>query len=152
MFVENFTVMKKLIYSFLILALPTFSFAGDTEFSYDKNSLTNEFSQLDKVDAYVDQTNVSYTELANSPVFKGNIELTNAIAVKPNLKFEDVNWGAFAWGFCCWPVGVFTVLINDNKDKMAKDSFWAGIASAAIASAVSYVAVYAIIIASYSGF
>ncbi len=70
MFVENFTVMKKLIYSFLILALPTFSLAGNTEFSYDKNSLTNEFSQLDKVDAYVDQTNVSYTELANSPVLK----------------------------------------------------------------------------------
>lgn len=129
--------MKKLIYSFLILALPTFSFASDNEFSYDKNSLTNEFSQLDKVDAYVDQTNVSYTELANSPVFKGNIEITNAIAVKPNLKFEDVDWGSFAWGFCCWPVGVFTVLINDDEDQNSKNSFWAGLASATIATTLS---------------
>jgi hypothetical protein len=144
--------MKKLIYSFLILALPTFSLAGDTDFSYDKSSLISEFSQLDKVADYVDETNVSYTELSNSPVFEGNIELTNAIAVKPNLKFEDVDWGAFAWGFCCWPIGIFTVILKDDVDKNSKNSFFAGIASATIATTVSYIAVYVIAIASYSGF
>ena len=131
--------MKKLIYSLLILAIPTFSLAGNTEFSYDKNSLTNEFNELDKVAAYVDQNNVSYTELSNSHIFKGNIELTNAIAVKPNLKFEDVDWGAFAWGFCCWPIGIFTVILKDDVDKNSKNSFFAGIASKYIASAVAYV-------------
>lgn len=136
--------MKKLIYSFLILALPTFSFAGDTEFSYDKNSLTNEFSQLDKVAAYVDKTNISYTELSNSHVFEGNIELTNSIAVKPNLKFEDVDWGAFAWGFCCWPIGVFTVILKDDVDNNSKNSFFAGIASKVIATGVAYIVMFAV--------
>ena len=136
--------MKKLIYSFLILALPTFSLAGDTDFSYDKSSLISEFSQLDKVAAYVDETNVSYTELSNSPVFEGNIELTNAIAVKPNLKFEDVDWGAFAWGFCCWPVGVFTVILKDDVDNNSKNSFFAGIASKVIATGVAYIVLIAV--------
>lgn len=140
--------MKNLFYTIVLLILPTLAFADNSEFSYDKNALTNEFSQLDKIETYVEETNVSYTELSNSPVFKGNIELTNAIAVKPNLKFEDVDWGAFAWGFCCWPVGVFTVLINDDKDQNSKNSFWAGLGSSVIAYSISYAVVIAISIGS----
>ncbi len=142
-FVKKITVMKRFVYSLLFLALPTFLFAGDTEFSYDKSSLTNEFRQLDKVAAYVDETNISYTELSNSHIFKGNIELTNAIAVKPNLKFEDVDWGAFAWGFCFWPIGIFTVILKEDADKNSKNSFFAGIASKYIATGVAYVIIYA---------
>ncbi len=131
--------MKNLFYSIGLLILPTFALAGESEFSYDKNELTTEFSQLDKIETYVEETNISYTELSNSPVFEGNIELTNAIAVKPNLKFEDVDWGAFAWGFCCWPVGVFTVILKDDVDKNSKNSYFAGIASRVIATSVAYV-------------
>lgn len=132
----------------MLLFLPTLVLASESEFSYDKNALTTEFSQLDKIETYVEKNNVSYTELSNSPVFEGNIELTNAIAVKPNLKFEDVDWGSFAWGFCCWPVGIFTVLINDDKDQNSKNSFWAGLGGSVIAYSVAYVVVFAISIGS----
>jgi hypothetical protein len=140
--------MKNIFYSAMLLFLPTLVLASESEFSYDKNALTTEFSQLDKIETYVEKNNVSYTELSNSPVFEGNIELTNAIAVKPNLKFEDVDWGSFAWGFCCWPVGIFTVLINDDKDQNSKNSFWAGLGGSVIAYSVAYVVVFAISIGS----
>ncbi len=128
--------MKRLLYSFLIISVPVISYAGNKEFYYDKVALSDEFSQLDKVSSYVEGTNVSYHELSSSHVFEGKLELNNTIALKPNLKFEDVAWGSFAWGFCCAPVGIFTVLINDDKDKNSKDSFWAGLVSAAIPTSV----------------
>lgn len=131
--------MKNIFYSAMLLILPTFVLAGNSEFSYDKNALKNEFSQLDKIETYIDETNATYAELSNSTSFKDNIELTNAIAVKPNLKFEDVDWGAFAWGFCCWPIGVFTVLLKDDVEKDSKNSFFAGIASRVIVTSVAYV-------------
>jgi len=140
--------MKNLIYAFLLMILPIISFASNTEFSYDKSALVAEFNQIDLIANFVDETKASITEVNNSTIFKGNIELTNAIAVKPNLKFEDVDWGSFAWGFCCWPIGIFTVVLNDDKDKDSKHSFLAGIASSVIATGILYIGIYAYAIAS----
>ncbi len=144
--------MKIRIYFLLFLVLPAVSFASNNDFSYDKNALADEFNELNKVSTYVDETKVFYHELSNSHVFEGKIELTNTIALKPNLKFEDMDWGAFAWGFCCWPIGIFTVVINDEKDKNSKHSYIAGIASRAIATGVVYVAYIALIIGVDGGF
>jgi hypothetical protein len=34
-----------------------------------------------------------------------------------------MNWKAFAWGFCCWPIGIFTVMLKDSSTREDKISF-----------------------------
>lgn len=48
------------------------------------------------------------------------------MAIEPNIKFRDVDWGAFALEFCWWPIGIFTILTNDNKRQESKNSFCVG--------------------------
>ena len=134
--------MKKIFYLFSLLALPLFGISATNDFSYDKNQLSSQFSNLEQVSIFVEQNNVTYSELSKNPLFEGNLDLTNHISVKPNLKFEEIDWGAFAWGFCCYPIGIFTVLINDKKDQKSKESFWAGVGTSIIVSTASYIGLY----------
>ncbi|MFM9944298.1 MAG: hypothetical protein ACKVQB_03615 [Bacteroidia bacterium] len=125
--------MKKLIYSLLILAVPALSFAGSSDFSYDKGALSDEFSQLDKVATYVEETNVSYSELSKAPIFKGNLELSSHIAVRPTFELSDMDWKAFAWGFLCCPIGVFLYMLpSRDKSSEEKTSFWIGVIASAV--------------------
>lgn len=133
--------MKKLIYTLLILSVPALSFAGNSDFSYDKDALSNEFSQLDKVVSYVEKTDVTYSELSKSPVFEGNLQLTNHIAIQPNFSFDDMDWKAFAWGFCCWPIGAFIYLLpSKDKSREEKISYWIGVITSGVLGAISNVA------------
>lgn len=129
--------MKKLIYTLLILGVPALSFAGSSEFSYDKDALTTDFSQLDKVSSFVETSDVTYSELSKSPVFEGNLQLTNHIAIQPNFGFDDIDWKAFAWGFCCWPIGIFLyILPSRDKSSEEKTSFWIGLLTSVVLSAI----------------
>lgn len=126
--------------------MPLFCISAINDFSYDKIELSENFSEIDLISNYIDQNEITFNELSKNHLFEGNIELTNQISVKPNLKFEDVDWGAFAWGFCCFPVGIFTVLINDKKDQKSKDSLWAGLGASSILSSLAYFGVYTYLI------
>lgn len=129
--------MKKLIYTLLILSVPALTFAGNSEFSYDKAALSNEFSQLDKVVSYVEKTDVTYSELSKSPVFEGNLQLTDHIAIQPNFSFDDMDWKAFAWGFCCWPIGAFIYLLpSKDKSQEEKTSFFIGFLTGVVLGAI----------------
>lgn len=143
--------MKKIIYVFSLLVFPFLGVSSAADFSYDKTDLSEKFSYINEISDFVDQSGVTYSELSSNPLFTGNIELTNSINVKPNLKFGELDWGAFAWGFCCFPVGIFAVLINDKKDIKSKESFLAGWGASMIASSLAYGGLYAYVIFS-SGF
>jgi hypothetical protein len=39
-----------------------------------------------------------------------------------------MNWKAFFWGFCCWPVGLFTVIFKSDSTREDKISFIIGAA------------------------
>lgn len=129
--------MKKIVYLFSLLALPFLSISATNDFSYDKNSLTDQFSQIEQVSNFVDQNGVTYSELSKNPLFKGDMNLTNHISVKPNFSFDDMDWISFAWGFFCCPIGFFVVAIDDEKTKEEKTSFWIGVISSAVLSAIS---------------
>jgi hypothetical protein len=53
------------------------------------------------------------------------------------FSLEDMEWGSFAWGFCCWPIGIFTVLLNDDKGSNHKISYFIGIGTSLVISALS---------------
>lgn len=132
--------MKKIIYLLSLLALPFLSISATNDFSYDKEALSNDFSKLEQISVFVDQSNVSYSELSKNPVFKGNLDLTNHISVKPNFKFDEMDWISFAWGFLCCPVGFFIVVLDDDKTKEEKTSFWIGVIASVVLSTISSIA------------
>ena len=132
--------MKKLISLFSILSLPLLGISATNVFSYDKNDLSSQFSKLEQVSLFVEQNNVSYSELSKNPLFKGNLDLTNHISVKPNFSFDDIDWISFAWGFLCCPVGFFVVVLDDDKTKEEKTSFWIGFITSSVLSTLSTIA------------
>ena len=132
--------MKKIFYLFSLLALPLFGISATNDFSYDKNQLSSQFSNLEQVSIFVEQNNVTYSELSKNPLFEGNLDLTNHISVKPNFSFDDIDWISFAWGFLCCPVGFFIVVLDDDKSKEEKTSFWIGVISSVVLSSISALA------------
>ena len=50
-----------------------------------------------------------------------------------------MDWGSFAWGLLCCPVGFFVVVTNKDKEQAQKTSFWVGWLTAVIINTVSYV-------------
>ena len=132
--------MKKIFYLFNLLALPLFGISATNDFSYDKNQLSSQFSNLEQVSIFVEQNNVTYSELSKNPLFEGNLDLTNHISVKPNFSFDDIDWISFAWGFLCCPVGFFIVVIDDDKSKEEKTSFWIGVIANVVLSTISTIA------------
>ena len=132
--------MKKIFYLFSLLALPLFGISATNDFSYDKNQLSSQFSNLEQVSIFVEQNNVTYSELSKNPLFEGNLDLTNHISVKPNFSFDDIDWISFAWGFLCCPVGFFIVVIDDDKSKEEKTSFWIGVIANVVLSTISTIA------------
>ncbi|MCC6721265.1 MAG: hypothetical protein IT243_03620 [Bacteroidia bacterium] len=132
--------MKKIINLLSLLALPFLSISATNDFSYNKEALSNDFSKLEQISVFVDQSNVSYSEISKNPVFKGNLDLTSHISVKPNFSFDEMDWISFAWGFLCCPVGFFIVVLDDDKTKEEKTSFWIGVIASVVLSTISSIA------------
>ncbi len=119
--------MKKgILFSFMLLLISSVAFSGTTSdelFSYDKNQVEQEFTELNQLEAYVN---------ANQGVTLADVQLefnSNFNMQSSPLKFDfgDIEWGAFAWGFLCCPVGFFVVVLDDRARKDEKTSFWIGV-------------------------
>jgi hypothetical protein len=54
------------------------------------------------------------------------LNLANFNANAASFTFDDINWKAFAWGFCCWPIGLFTVVFKSSSTREDKISFFIG--------------------------
>jgi hypothetical protein len=132
--------MKQFFAFFALLFLSaSVSFASEGDyFKVEKSSILDEMSTLSQMEDYVvahEGTTVS--DLLASPQFQ-NSEALSTIPFSPQFDFDSMDWGAFAWGFCCWPIGIFTVLLNNNKDSDSKISYFIGILTAVVISAPSY--------------
>ena len=137
--------MKK-IYFFLVLALgfTTITSASNADlFSYNETAIETEFATLTELESYVSENGASLSEL-NANNYLSSLNLDNKIAANANpmFSFDDIDWVSFAWGFCCWPVGCFVVVLNGNKDSDQKASFWIGLGASYVLSAISGGAYY----------
>ena len=137
--------MKTLFNIFICLALlaSTSAYAGKGElFEVDEAAIEQEFQDLERLESYVDtQEELTWSELqANHQDFLatselGTLELNAPLGTAFTL--DDMDWGAFAWGFCCCPIGFFVVAINQNKDQNQKISFWIGWGVSFLISSIS---------------
>lgn len=137
--------MKKLLFlSTLVLCLTSMqAFAGKGElFDVDDAAIEQQFSDLNQLEQYVENhDDLTWTEMQeNHTDFLATAEITDLTLSRPlgtAWTIDDMDWGAFAWGFCCCPIGFFVVAVNSNKDANQKTSFWIGVAVSTILSAIS---------------
>ncbi len=132
---------KELLLSFMLLLISSVAFSGTTNdelFSYDKNQVEQEFAELNQLEAYVD-ANQGITMADVQLEFQSNF---NMQASPLKFDFGDIEWGAFAWGFLCCPVGLFVVALNDRARKDEKTSYWIGVIANAVLSSITTVIYY----------
>lgn len=130
--------MKKLFTLLaVVFALSTTSMASATSdlFTLNETELNADFNELNQVEAVVVETNADYNTLIASNYPTSNLSANSAMAT--NFSISDMDWGSFAWGFCCWPIGIFTVLLNKNKESDSKISFFVGLGTSVVLSLIS---------------
>ncbi|HET6243233.1 MAG: hypothetical protein H0V01_01585 [Bacteroidetes bacterium] len=133
--------MKKttLIITLFFCSFAFHSKASTSMFELDYDLVSSELADLSELENYLSINGiVSLGELSltdNIILKKLNISKELSMVSPNNLLFriEDMEWGSFFWGFCCWPIGVFTVLLNDDKDSNHKISYLIGLGTAFIA-------------------
>ena len=134
--------MRKIL-STLCMALFALSISATTanDFAFDEQKVENAMETLNELEVYVQTTGITFDKMEKEErvLFAG----IAAASYSASFSIDDMDWGAFAWGFCCWPIGFFVVAINSRKDSYQKMSFWIGLGVSVILSAVSNVIYFA---------
>jgi|GEM_PF-1842346 len=125
-------LMKKIILSLFLMLMASWSMATNTasDFTLDEQTFQSEMAALDQLEQELSAPTFTATSSNNTVLFAQHGLQQSAFGL------GDMEWGPFAWGFCCWPVGFFVVAINSNKSKNEKLSFWIGAAVSVVFSAI----------------
>jgi hypothetical protein len=109
-------------------------------FEIDEYAIESEFKELNDLDKSLSNElkGMSYSDLVEKKVSNAVIGLSSH-PMSPNFSINEMDWGAFAWGFCCWPIGFFVVVTNKNKEPNSKLSYWIGLGTSLVFSGVSAV-------------
>ncbi|MGB3468652.1 MAG: hypothetical protein WBA74_25430 [Cyclobacteriaceae bacterium] len=93
----------------------------------------SDFAELEALELKIKSEGVAdYNSLVQTnPDLLADLNLTelkavNSIEATEGFSIDDMDWGSFAWGLLCCPIGFFVVAINGNKSKEQKTSFWIG--------------------------
>ena len=107
-----------------------------------REQITNEIAPLNELEAFVNQNGgISFSAILEKedniliPLDLVDMEASSLLA--PEFRIEDMDWGSFAWGFCCCPIGFFTVAVNSSKSQNEKLSYWIGVGVNTILSVIS---------------
>ncbi len=141
--------MNKILSLFSVFCL-TLSFAFATEpsekFSLEEDQISAEFDQLNKIEKYVQESNVTLEELqAQSPDLVAGIDLSTNSA--DSLASADLPGGipAFWWGCVLAVLGVILVYVLTDQDKEQTKKALIGCLVFAGAWVIYYVVVVALI-------
>ena len=135
--------MKKLFILLFFVSTTILSFGGNAAlFSYNADELQNEFSDLQSLETMlIANQNLTIADFEQMDIdWLSRIDLENmktASPIQAMFGIEDMDWTAFAWGFCCCPIGFFTIAIKDDKSNEEKISFWIGVAVNFVLGALS---------------
>ena len=143
--------MKYVIFTFLILAFSYCLQAANSDyFSYDKAKIETEFSELSAMEGFVKSNNgVTLSQIKTGEV-NSNIDFNDLIAASATSSvIDDMDWGSYAWGCLCCPIGFFVVILDDDKTKSEKDSFWLGVLTSVAVNAVLTALQYSAVMAMY---
>lgn len=127
--------MKKilLLLCLALVGLTSQAAVSANDFQYDETAVIAEFQEVTELENTLLANDFSLNTAPESPALAGYL---NAMATPAPFSIDDMDWTAFAWGFCCWPVGFFVVAINSSKTSDQKLSFWIGTGVSIILSAI----------------
>lgn len=134
--------MRNLILSLSLAALcllPTLlrAEAYADAFAMDETSIQADFADLNQLESYVLAQGATVAVAAiPANIIPQNFDAHSGLN-SPNFTIDSMDWGSFAWGFCCWPIGFFVVAINSNKSSDEKLSFWIGTGVSVVLSGIS---------------
>ena len=137
--------MKKttLILSLCLLVL-TVAIKANDDFSYDLNNINTELAELNQVEKIILENENQSIIVLNQQISENLSYGTKFIEynkihspMQQQFSMEEMDWGSFAWGFCCCPIGFFTVAISKEKDSAQKASFWIGVGVSTVFSLIS---------------
>lgn len=132
--------MKKLLtlaFS-LMLGVSAYANVSANDFSYDATAFETEMVGLNQLEQDVNMHGFTLSAVEASD--KWSTQLAGLGLQQASWSINDMDWGSFAWGFCCWPIGFFVVAINSNKSNDQKLSFWIGTGVSVVLSAISTLA------------
>ena len=119
-------------------------------FSYDLSEISTELSDLEVVENVITYNQNSTIEEINKKIINNNFlsssfdtNYNSSLMSRNAFTLDDMDWGAYAWGLLCCPVGFFVVVTNKDKEKAQKTSFFAGWLTAVIINSITYVVAFA---------
>ncbi|WKK85712.2 hypothetical protein [Marivirga arenosa] len=129
--------MKKVFLALIaVFVVSSTSYASNTDlFTLNEEKINTEFKELNELEEFVamneDVTlNTVYSENSNLVAGMNLSYGAEGMMGHNGFSMDSFEWGSFAWGFCCFPIGaaigVFTVLLNDNKGSDHKISYFIG--------------------------
>ncbi len=137
--------MKKLLLAIVAcFVFTSLSYGTNADlFELNEEKINTEFAELNELEAYVSMNeNVTIHN-----IYQENAGLVNGMNLsygpegmmaRNAFSLDDMQWDSFAWGFCCWPIGIFTVLLNDEKGSNHKISYFIGIGTVVVLNAITY--------------
>lgn len=127
-------MLKKLT---AIALLFCFTTSFSSVYSFNEEEFSQGFEELNKVEeTYFDHKSANSVDEYLADFGDQPIVSADPFSVsQANEFYFDLE--GFAWGFCCCPIGFFVVAVNDNKDEDQKKSYWIGVLSSFVLSAIS---------------
>ena len=135
--------MKLKFLSLILISLLSINaFSNASLFSYNEAALENEFAELNELENYVVENALSLNDLVS-----GNSEMLSSMnldtesSAAAGFSVDDMDWGAFLWGFCCGPCGVGIVYLQKEKrtnERMVSSLIGWGVA--AVINIITYAA------------
>ena len=117
-------------------------------FSYDLSEINTELSDLEVVENIIAQNQNSTIDEINRKIINNNFlnssfdtNYKSSLMSRNAFTIDDMDWGAFAWGLLCCPVGFFVVVTNKDKEKAQKTSFFVGWLTAVIVEVIVIVGI-----------
>jgi hypothetical protein len=136
--------MKKVTLLFTMMLFVVVANANNKTdlFTLDQDKFDVAMAELNDLEVFVEANGIAnYAELtAKNAALTYNLSLNADLSgfERDSFGFDDMEWGSFLWGFCCWPIGLFTVLLNDSKGRNHKISYFIGIGTAFLLNGVGY--------------
>jgi len=149
--------MKKFIASFfatclLFTSVFAYGYPNDHEMidvsedlTFDETEFEAEFAELEALEGFLEENEMSFEELeATQPNLVSGIDLAGHDASTSASMFtmDEMDWGSFAWGFLCCPIGFFVVGINKEKEQNQRTSFWIGVIASSVINVISSTIIY----------
>lgn len=121
-----------------MLGVSAYANVSANDFNYDATAFETEMVGLNQLEQDVNMHGFTLSTVETSD--KWSTQIAGLGLQQASWSIDDMDWGSFAWGFCCFPIGFFVVAINSNKSNDQKLSFWIGTGVGVVFSAISYLA------------